>query len=35
MALGSAFPGDFGPVLRGMLFAYDRDRPGSPAQDRR
>ena len=34
-ALGSAFPGDFGPVLRGMLFAYDRDRPGGTAQDRR
>jgi len=34
-ALGSAFPGDFGPVLRGMLFAYDQDHPGSTAQDRR
>jgi hypothetical protein len=34
-AIGSQFPDDFGPVLRGMLFAYDRDRPGSTTQDRR
>jgi hypothetical protein len=34
-AIGSQFPGDFGPVLRGMLFRYDEDRPGSTTQDRR
>jgi hypothetical protein len=34
-AIGPQFPDDFGPVLRGMLFRYDQDQPGSTAWDRR
>ena len=33
-ALGSQFPGDFGPVLRRMLFRYDQDHAGTTAPDR-
>jgi hypothetical protein len=32
-ALGSQFPDDFGPVLRGMLFRYDQDHAGTTTPD--
>ena len=33
-ALGSLFHSDYGPVLRGTLFAFDRDHEGTPTPDR-
>jgi hypothetical protein len=33
-ALGSQFHSDYCPVLRGTLFAFDRDHAGTPTPDR-
>ncbi len=32
-AIGSEFPDDFSPVLRGMLFRYDQDHAGTTTPD--